>query len=410
MARCHRRIGPRVQRLMPRRKPVPDPPKRRPPASGSISWVERRQRWRARLPQHRGEKVRETWHLTQDEAEGWIARELTRDHASFDPVRPLREYLDYWLELRGENWGPQTQRRYGYEARALGGLRTIPLERLRGDRIQSEQATLLRRNLTRRYVYNVISLLRRALADAVKWRILAENVAATVTLPEPETRQTQAWDVGEVRAMLTAIVGHRFEAIYLLILWGGLRIGEVVGLRWDQIAEDGTVRFSTAEHSHLPGRPIGTTKRERDRATELPAHVVLRLREIRASGPAVLAWPGRPKVSAAYVYVAQRPDGPRWHPRTIRDDWVKLVTAAKVTPLRPHGGRRSYGTAHMVAGTPLADLASLLGHSSPAVTAQAYLGSSKARRREAAERLADLLEPDRGRERGSDRVRPITDS
>lgn len=385
---------------MPRRK-QPDPPApRRSPNSGSIRWVPARRRWRARMPQHRGEPARESWHLTEDEARDWIARELRRDTDSFDPTRPLGAYLDYWIDLRGANWGLQTRRRYEYEAKAIRTLRTIALDRLRGDRIQRELKTVLDRGVTKRYAYNVISLLRRALADAVKWKILTENVADTVILPEPETRQTQAWDLDEARAVLATIVGHRFEACYLLILWGGLRIGEVVGLRWDQIADDGTVAFSTAEHTQLRGRPIGTTKRGRDRETMLPAHVVARLREIRTAGPAVLAWPGRPRVGAAFVYVAQRPDGSRWHPRTIRDDWVRLVTALKVAPLRPHGGRRTFGTQHMVAGTPLADLASLLGHSSPAVTAAAYLATSRGRKREAAERLAELLEPDKAPRKG----------
>ena len=381
---------------MPRRRPPEPPPKRRSPGTGSVRWIATRARWRARLPQRGGEHGRETWHLTRDEAEAWLARELARDVDSFDPARPLGEYLDYWLELRGAAWGPQTRRRYVYEAIALRSLRTVPLLRLRGDRIQAEQARMLERGLTRRYVYNVISLLRRALADGVKWRVLTENAADTVTLPDPETRVTQAWNLDEIRAVLAAVVGHRFEACYLLILWGGLRIGEVVGLRWDQIADDGTVAFRQAEWTQLQGRPIGTTKRERSRETQLPAHVVERLRELRAAGPAPIAWPSRPRVDVAYVYVAQRPDGDRWHPRTIRDDWVKLIEGLKVAPLRPHGGRRAYATMHMVAGTSLADLSALLGHSSPAVTAQAYLASSTDRRRAAAERLAELVAPDRG--------------
>lgn len=381
--------------MPPRRSPA-SKLKRRSPNAGSVVWVERRQRWRARLPQRRGE----TWHLTHDEADAWIVRTLARDRESFDPSQTLADYLDYWRDLRGPGWGPQTRRRYEYEAKALGSLRTIALDRLRGDRVQAEQAKLLQHGLTRRYVYNVLSLLRRALADAVKWKILAENVVETVTLPAPEDHVTQAWELEEAQTVLTAIVGHRFEAIYLLILWGGLRIGEVVSLRWNQIRGDGTVAFRQAEHTHLKGRPIGTTKRERDRETCLPAHVVARLRELKDAGPAPLAWPGRPKASMAYVYVAQRPDGDRWHPRTIRDDWVALVAGLKVKPLRPHGGRRTHGTMHMVAGTPLADLSSLLGHSSPAVTAQAYLGASPARKREAAERLADLLEPDHAPRKG----------
>lgn len=388
---------------MPRARKPPAPPPRREHGAGSVVWIERRKRWRARLPKQPGKPQRETWHLTREDGAAWIAGELARASDAFDPAQSLGLYLNYWFRLKGPKWGEQTARRYKYEAAALGDLALKPLNRLRADQIQAHQAAMLGRRLTRRYVYNVVCLLKRALADAVRWKILAENVAEDVDLPEPEKKRAQAWDLDEVRAVLKAIRGHRFEAVYLVILWAGLRIGEAVSLRWDQIDDDGSVEFDQAEHTHLPGRPIGDTKREHERETQLPAHVVARLKELRAAGPAPLAWPGRPQTDVAYVYVAQRPDGNRWTPRAIREDWKALV--AKVTvgddgpavkQLRPHGGRRTFGTAHMVSGTPLADLATLMGHSSPAVTAASYLATSKRRRREAAERLADLLEPDRG--------------
>lgn len=397
---------------MPRRKPPPEPEPRRNRGTGSVIWVPRRMRWRARTPTIDGQPGRETWHLTKDEAEAWIASESARDAESFDPHGTVGAYLRYWYLLRAPGWGPQTQRRYSYELDVLADLHRIPLARLRGDQIQAAQARLLTRKhmwrgeqvtLTRRYVYNVVSLLRRALADAVKWRIVSDNVAETVTLPVPEQSVTKAWTVDEIRTVLKKIVGHRFEAAYLLILWGGLRIGEVVSLRWDQIQDDGRVAFDQAEHTHLKGRPIGTTKRERQRETRLPLPVVARLREVRAAGPAPMAWPARPRRDVVYVYVVQRPDGDRWTPRQIRDDWNVLVGSLKVKALTPHGGRRSFGTAHMVAGTPLADLSTLMGHSSPWVTAQAYLGADQTRQQEAAARLWELLADPKTDAKGSDK-------
>lgn len=388
---------------MARPKKVAEPPPRREHGQGSVIWIEKRQRWRARLPRTPDGVRRESWHRTRDEAEAWLAREISRAPDSFDPSQSLGAYMNYWFRLVGGRWGEQTARRYKYEAAAIGELVKVSLLRLRGDQFQAAQAAILGRGCTRRYAYNVLSLYRRALADAVKWKILTENVVETVTLPEPEKVMKPAWNLAEVQAVLKAIVGHRFEACYLLILWGGLRIGEVVSLRWDQIDDDGAVAFGQAEHTHLRGRPLGRPKRDRDRETEIPPHVVARLKKLRADGPSPMAWPARPKVDVAYVYVAQRPDGNRWTPRAIRDDWVKLVETVKladdqtaVKPLRPHGGRRTFGTMHMVARTPLADLATLMGHSSPAVTAASYLDSSKERRQAAAEGLAGLIEPSAG--------------
>jgi len=341
----------------------------------------------------------ESWWRTRLEAEAWLARELARAPDAFDPSQSLGDYLRYWFRLHAPSWAPQTRRRYHYEIAACRPIWSYPLEKLRADHILRVVADIQARGCTARYAYHVGSLLRRALDDAVRWKILTESPADHVALPTPEPLTTKAWDVDEIRAVLAAIVGHRFEAIYLLILWGGLRIGEAIARRWDEIGDDGTVRFDQAEHSNIQGRPIGATKRRREREVELPAIVVSRLKALRAAGPAPLARPARTTRDVAFVYVAQRPDGKRWTARAVRDDWNRLVGTVTVDderavpPFRPHGGRRSYGTLQMVAGTPLADLSMLMGHSSPAVTAQRYLATSKARRRAAAERLAALLLP-----------------
>lgn len=378
---------------MPRRPAPPPKPPRRAPGAGTVTYVARRRRWRARLPIRDGQPAKESWHLSRDEAEAWIVRELSRAAGSFDPSGTVGAYLAYYLDLQTGRIGEQTMARYTGEAVALGKtIRGTRLDRLRGDQTLKAQRDLLERGVSRIYAYNVLALLRRALDAAVAWKIIGENVMADQILPTPEHRVTRAWNLAEARTVLAAIIGHRFEACYLLILWGGLRIGEVAALRWSDIADDGLVAFDRAEHTHIRGRPIGSTKRNREREAQLPLHVVRRLRELRERGPSAAVGGGPARPGAAYVYVAQRADGERWSPYTIRNDWKRLVAGiGTVQPLRPHGGRRTAGTLHIVAGTALPDVSALLGHSSPAITARSYLGSDLDRRRAAAENLAALI-------------------
>lgn len=377
---------------MPRPRKRPGPPPRRPHGQGSVTWSEKRRRFRARLPRDGDQPARESWHRSRDEAEAWIARELARAPDSFDPTQSLGAYLNYWYRLHAPRWAPLTQIRYRREISVVRPIRHHALERLRADHVQSLVSSLQARGLSARYTYNIGSLVRRALADAVRWKVLPENVADLVHLPEPDKKPPKAWTEQEVRQVLAAIIGHRFEAAYLLILHGGLRIGEVVALRWDDINWDECfVTVQRGEYTLAKGRPMGLPKRKRVRDVDLPGFVVARLKALRAAGPSAIAPPGRARRDVAYVYVAQRHDGNRWTARIIRDEWSKLVTSLKLTPLRPHGGRHSFATGHMNAGTSLADLAALMGHASPAVTAGTYLSSSRERRRTAASRLGELF-------------------
>ncbi|MDY7091191.1 MAG: tyrosine-type recombinase/integrase, partial [Actinomycetota bacterium] len=87
------------------------------------------------------------------------------------------------------------------------------------------------RPATVRYVRAVLSV---ALADGVREDILGRNVASAVRLPTPRT-DFQPFTAGEARRYLLAAAYHRHGPLFELALRTGLRRGELLGLRWDDI-------------------------------------------------------------------------------------------------------------------------------------------------------------------------------
>ena len=77
-------------------------------------------------------------------------------------------------------------------------------------------------------------LKRRRQADA--------NPVAGVDRPDPPTARDRALDDGEIVKLwrATAEVGEPFGAIYRLLLLTGCRLGEIAGMRWDEVGPDGT--------------------------------------------------------------------------------------------------------------------------------------------------------------------------
>ena len=88
---------------------------------------------------------------------------------------------------------------------------------------------------------NVHVTLHKALHDAVRRGHLVVNVADAVDPPAREVSvERTAWTRDEVRRFLEVAAGDRLHAIWRLALATGLRRGELIGLRWDDV-EDGAV-------------------------------------------------------------------------------------------------------------------------------------------------------------------------
>ena len=379
---------------MPRRRQPPaepEPPARRGWQAGSVTFDPARQQWRARTPRDAEGKRRSAYHPTRAEAERWLAdwqAARTRASAPFDPARPLGEYLRSWYRLQVPRWKPLTRRKVAAQITSCQAIMQHPLDGLTATHLDELVGALDARGVSAAYIRDIVKLLERALAWAVRRKILTENVALDVEPPRAGRRTPRAWSLDEIARFTAACRNHRFEAAFLVLLHAGLRIGEVLALRWDAIdAEAGVVDVRDAEWTHEQ-RQIGTAKYESAGPVDVAPAVAARLGELKATAttPYVVGKPAGERTGR------HGQDRTRWSATTLRQDWHRLCAEAKVTPLPPHaGGRHSFATAHMRAGTDLADIAGLLRHASPATTAKVYLSGDRTRRRQAADRLGTLL-------------------
>src|SRR5262249_29260944 len=128
-------------------------------------------------------------------------------------------------------------------------------------------------------------VLRRALSYAERWGVVARNVAALVDSPrESDPKLDDALSVEEVRALFAAASGHRIEALIKLTVMIGLRRGEVLGLRWEDVDLDAGTVSVCATLKRLPGSGLVLDKPKTDRASRkvaLPDACVKALREHR---------------------------------------------------------------------------------------------------------------------------------
>ena len=90
-------------------------------------------------------------------------------------------------------------------------------------------------------VQSIHAVLRNALESAVREEIVPRNVAKLVQKSVAPV-QDQPWSDHGSRPrqpFIAAAAGHRLEALYVLALFLGLRRGELLGLRWEDVDLDG---------------------------------------------------------------------------------------------------------------------------------------------------------------------------
>ena len=82
------------------------------------------------------------------------------------------------------------------------------------------------------------TIIRKALADAVRWGLLTRNVAINADPPSAAlaradaARRRRPWSVEDLQMFLRHVAPHRLYAAFLLAATTGMRRGELLGLRW----------------------------------------------------------------------------------------------------------------------------------------------------------------------------------
>lgn len=129
------------------------------------------------------------------------------------------------------------------------------LARLEPMHVQALIADKLKAGLSVTTVRGIVITLSGALRQAQAWGLVGRNVATMVKLPKKKTYKPTPLTGDQARAFLSAIEGDREEALYWLLIGTGLRLGEALGLRWQDVDLPGRliqIRYS------LQKVPIGS--------------------------------------------------------------------------------------------------------------------------------------------------------
>jgi integrase len=243
-------------------------------------------------------------------------------------------------------------------------------------------------------VLHIRAVLRTALNQAVRWDIVHRNVALAVQAPRVSVEnKPKALTEAEARALLKAAREKPGGSIWLVMLALGLRRGEAVGLRWQDVdlgkGELSIRRSLQRIRSHWEEQP---TKSGRERVVALPdfaLHALAQRREeqAREAAQAGADWQGERWGHLVWT----SPDGTPLNARRLWDSLQLIAGEAGIGALRVHDLRHSAASLMLAAGVPVVEVAAVLGHSQPSTTANIYAHVLASRQRRAADTIHAVL-------------------
>ena len=200
-------------------------------------------RWMARYVVHtsNGPKRRHIYGKTRQEVAEKLSKAVSDRVGGlvFDGDREtLGAFLERWLDEAVRDTVKQsTFENYAYVVRRhitpdLGLVRLRDLKSRDVRRLYWEKLDV---GLSPRTVQIIHTVLRRALQQAVRDDVLPRNVCDAVTAPRRTKKEMRPLAPGQAKRLLTVVHGDRLEALYVLAVTAGLREGELLGLRWDDL-------------------------------------------------------------------------------------------------------------------------------------------------------------------------------
>jgi integrase len=326
------------------------------------------------------------------------------------------EYLDSWLQGK-HALKPSTRSHYRasidlYLKPHLGDIRLLELQPHHLDRFYVA-INVGRRGqpLSPASLRRVHACLRSALGTAVKRRLIPYNPALHIELAPENPKRPKPWTAQQCRAFLVAVADDPLEPLYHLLILTGLRRGEAVGLRWEDVDLERQFLRVVQQVTEVGGRAtIGTPKSRRStRVVPLDSQTVDKLRRHRESQVAErAAWGGSWQDSGL---VFTREDGRVLRPEYVTRHFQALAKEHGLPVIRLHDLRHTNATLALEAGVDLKVVSERLGHSTTAITADIYTHVAPTVGQAAAQRIADVLaETSEGQPPGQPRKHFLADS
>lgn len=322
----------------------------------------------------------------------------------------LAQWLPHWLDTYVVTQIRQSTR-VSYDTfiqrHIIPMLGNVTLARLTAQRIQEFYNHKLEKGrldgkggISPKTLRNLHNMLHKSLEQAVRLQLIPVNPCDAVCLPPRQKRDVRYLSVDEQKRLQDAVRDERLGCTVILDLFTGLRLGELLGLKWENIdLNAGYLRVCQTVNRLKSFDSAASTKtqivvgepktKSSKRTISLLDHVVVLLQEHKTRQDAEKEQSFGAYQDNGFVFCNEL--GQPLDPRSFADFFKRMLKKAGIADINFHGLRHTFATRALEKGIPAKTVSDLLGHSSIVITMDLYTHVTDNVKKEAIEKLKDLL-------------------
>lgn len=306
----------------------------------------------------------------------------------------LEKYLLKWLEEEHKHQiAHSTWKRYRALAvhHIVPVIGQIPLRKIVPSDIQLVLTTMREAGQSPRSQQQARALLSVALGEAENNEYIPSSPVKKVRIPVNKSREIEPLTIEEVKRLLETYRDTPRSARLHIALLCGLRQGEALGLRWQDIDLENGVLEVRNQIQMIDGKlKLTGLKTERSRRSlVLTSGTVGALRKHKEFVDQMRSTYGIDWKENDLVFPS--PDGSPKQSTLDFNDWKRALRLCGIRPRRLHDARHTAATLMYGQGVGIEVISRALGHSSSAITSKLYVHSAIQPLRLAAEKMEKLL-------------------
>lgn len=232
------------------------------------------------------------------------------------------------------------------------------------------------------------------LNTAIQWQVIASNPCDRIKPPRAEKKETAFLDDEQAVQLLEALQKEplKYQALYTLILYTGMRREEACGLEWTDIDFENNLIDINKASIYIAGKGVfddDTKNKSSKRIIKVPASAMELLRAYKAAQAEERLKLGDRWENSGKVFTSW--NGKPIHPSTVTNHFRTIIQKNNLPPVTVHGLRHTNATLMIYNGTNIKTVSARLGHSDVSTTSDIYAHAIKTADEMAAEALEDIF-------------------